>query len=168
VTRVVAEALHQRELAVVERRPIMLVRDVMTRQPVCCKPNDTLDAVARLMRDHNCGEIPVCDGTKIVGVITDRDIAVRAVATGKTPALLEAIEVMSKPVVTISEEATLGEALEMMEEKLVRRLPVLDNGRKIAGIISQADLMARVPTLKVARVLKTVARRTRKSAYAAA
>src|SRR5687768_10799529 len=65
------------------RRFPMLIRDVMTARPACCKPVDTIDKVARLMLDHDCGEIPVCDGDDLVGVITDRDLALRAVAAGR-------------------------------------------------------------------------------------
>ena len=72
----------------------MLVRDLMTKSPICCKPGDTLDRVARLMRDQDCGVVPVCDGTKLVGVITDRDVTCRGVAGGKVPAAVAAGDLM--------------------------------------------------------------------------
>lgn len=144
----------------------MLIKDVMTRTPAVCRPSDTLDYVAKLMLEHDCGEIPVCDGTKLVGVITDRDITCRAVATGKAPVAIPARDVMTRNVHTVRENDSLDAALEMMEEKLVRRLPVVDEEGRLTGIISQADLVSKVATLKVARVMRSVSRKTRRHAAA--
>lgn len=144
----------------------MLIKSVMTRTPVCCKPADTVDKVAKLMLDHDCGEIPVCDGPKLVGVITDRDITCRAVATGKDPADVQAGEIMTRHVFTVFETDAIDVALELMEDRLVRRLPVLGDDGKVVGIVSQADLMAKVPTLKVAQAMRTVSKRTRKATAA--
>lgn len=139
----------------------MLIKDVMTASPTCCKPTDRLDGVARLMLDSDCGEIPVCDETKLVGVITDRDITCRAVALGKTPAAVPASDVMTRDVFTIGEDDKVEKALELMETKLVRRLPVVDFGGRIVGIVSQADLVAKAPMLKVARTIRSVSKKTR-------
>ena len=146
----------------------MLIKDMMTKAPACCKPSDTLDQVAKLMRDRDCGEIPVCDGTKIVGVITDRDITIRAVASGKTPMAVPVSEVMTHNVSTIREDEKLDKALALMEDELVRRLPVVDETGKIVGIVSQADLVAKIPSLKVARMMKAVSKKTRRQSFAAA
>ena len=145
----------------------MLIKDVMTASPTCCKPTDKLDSVAKLMLDHDCGEIPVCDGTKLVGVITDRDITCRAVAVGKTPMAVPASDVMTRDVHTIAQDDKLEDALELMEKKLVRRLPVVAANGRIVGIVSQADLVAKAPTLKVARAMKSVSQKTRKQPTAA-
>ena len=145
----------------------MLIKEVMTANPTCCKPTDKLDSVAKLMLDHDCGEIPVCDGTKLIGVITDRDITCRAVAVGKTPANVPVSEVMTRDVHTIAEDDKLEEALELMEKKLVRRLPVVNDSGRIVGIVSQADLVAKAPMLKVARTIRSVSKRTRGHARAA-
>jgi CBS domain-containing protein len=144
----------------------MLIKDVMTRTPTCCKPSDTLDQVAKLMLDHDCGEIPVCDGTKLVGVITDRDITCRAVAIGKSPVAVPASDIMTSHVFTVGQNDKLDVALRLMEQQLVRRLPVVDESGKIVGIVSQADLMAKVPTLKVALAMKSVAKKTRQHTVA--
>ena len=130
-------------------------------RPACCRPSDTLDQVAKLMRDHHCGEIPVCDGAKLLGVITDRDITCRAVAAGKAPAEVPASEIMTKHLFTIRQDAKVGEALAMMEQKLLRRLPVLSRDGILVGIISQADLIAKAPALQVAWAMKN-ARKTRR------
>ena len=140
----------------------MLLKDVMTPAPVVCRPTDKIDFVANLMLEHNCGEIPVCDGGKVLGVITDRDIATRVVAFGKTPAAISVNDVMTTNVFTMSENETLAAALDLMEERLVRRLPVVDASGQIVGIVSQADLMARVPTLQVAKTIRNLARKTRR------
>ena len=144
----------------------MLIRDVMTPAPTCCRPGDTLDKVARLMIEHDCGEIPVCDGMSLVGVITDRDITCRAVAEGLAPHLVPASDIMTREVYTVAENGQLSNALEVMEKKLVRRLPVVDEGGQVVGILSQADLVSKAPTLKVARALRQVSLKTRKRAAA--
>jgi len=139
----------------------MLIKDVMTTKPVSCDPADTLDTVAKLMLEHDCGEIPVCDGAKILGVITDRDITLRAVATGRTPSAVTVRDVMTNNVVTIRDTDKIGRALELMEEKLVRRLPVVNDDDKLVGIVSEADLVAKMPTMKVARLVRSVSKKTR-------
>ncbi|HEX6639981.1 MAG TPA: CBS domain-containing protein [Thermoanaerobaculia bacterium] len=145
----------------------MLIKEVMTANPTCCKPTDKLDSVAKLMLAHDCGEIPVCDGTKLVGVITDRDIVCRAIAAGKTPVAVPVSDVMTREVHTVAEDDKLEEALELMEEKLVRRLPVVNDSGRIVGIVSQADLVAKAPMLKVARTIRSVSKKTRGHARAA-
>lgn len=146
----------------------MLIKDVMTRHPACCAPSDTVESVAKKMLEYECGEIPVCDGANLVGVITDRDITCRAVAAGKSPKELPASEIMTHHPFIIHEEQSLEAALAVMDEKLVRRLPVVNENLEIVGIVSQADLVARVPTRKVARLVKSVSEKTRKPAAAAA
>lgn len=139
----------------------MLIKAVMTASPTCCKPADKLDSVAKLMLDHDCGEIPVCDGTRLVGVITDRDIVCRAIAAGKNPVAVAVSDVMTRDVYTIGQDDELEDALELMETKLVRRLPVVDFSGKIVGIVSEADLVAKAPILKVARTIRSVSKKTR-------
>ncbi|HUJ14236.1 MAG TPA: CBS domain-containing protein, partial [Thermoanaerobaculia bacterium] len=134
----------------------MLIKDVMTTKPVCCDPADTLDTVAKLMLEHDCGEIPVCDGAKILGVITDRDITLRVVAAGRTPSAVTVRDVMTNNVVTIRDTDKVDRALELMEEKLVRRLPVVNDDDKLVGIVSEADLVAKMPAMRVARLVRSV------------
>jgi CBS domain-containing protein len=145
----------------------MLIKEVMTKSPACCKRSDTLTTVAKIMVENECGIVPVCDGTQLVGVITDRDLACRAVAEGRNPTTATPDDVMTRSVHTVTDDEKLDAALDLMETKLVRRLPVMDRTGKLAGIVSEADLVARVGTLKVARAMKTVAKKTRKAALAA-
>jgi CBS domain-containing protein len=118
----------------------MLVKDVMTPSPVTCAPADALDQVAKLMLDHDCGAIPVREFTKLVGMITDRDITLRAVALGKNPAAVIARDVMTEPVYAVREEQDIQAAIDLMEEKQIRRLPVLDENGNLVGIIAPSDL----------------------------
>ena len=141
----------------------MLIREVMTIDPVCCRPTDTVDTVAKMMLEHDCGEIPVCENNHLAGVITDRDIALRVVAAGKSAASLPVTEVMTRNVYSVYDNDKLETAFDIMNEKLVRRLPVIDANGAIVGIVSQADLVARVPSFRTARMMKNVARKTRRA-----
>lgn len=117
-----------------------LAKDIMTAAPQCCSRETTLNEVANLMVEADCGEIPVTDGSRLVGVITDRDIVCRVVAKGKNPSAVTAGECMTEPVVTVTEDATLEEVLSVMESKQIRRVPVVDGTGSCCGIISQADV----------------------------
>jgi CBS domain-containing protein len=161
-----ARSLNRKGRAYASKEVPMYIKDVMSAAPACCEPSDNVETVARLMVDRDCGEIPVCEGKKLLGVITDRDIACRVVATGKTATAVQARDVMTRNVVTVREDAKLDEALDLMEQNLVRRLPVVGDAGEIIGIVSQADLAAKMPTLRVARALRNVAKKTRPRAFA--
>jgi CBS domain-containing protein len=137
----------------------MFVRELMTASPTCCTPETKLDVVARMMFDNDCGEIPVVDGTKLVGVITDRDITLRAVAPGLKPHLIPARDVMTKAVHTVSADAGLEDALQMMEARRVRRLPVTDDGGRVVGILSQTDLATRITPSQLAELVQVLSNR---------
>jgi len=139
----------------------MLVRDVMTTSPTVCKPTDRLDRVAKLMLDHDCGVIPVCENMRVVGVITDRDIACRAVASGKTPAAVTVSEAMSKPVFTVREEENVQAAIDTMKDKQVRRLPVVNAEGVVVGIVAPSDLAPTFASMNVADFLLAVSYWTR-------
>lgn len=136
----------------------MKTKEIMTKAPACCSPDTKLDAVAKLMLEHDCGEIPICDGTKLVGVITDRDIAVRGFATGKNPLDTPVSSIMSGQPFTVDENSEIEAALELMENHQLRRVPVTRDG-KVVGIVSQADLVSVLPSTKVVELLRAVSRR---------
>ena len=142
----------------------MLIKDAMTVAPVCCSPNDKLDSVAQLMAEHDCGFIPVCDSSELVGVVTDRDITCRAVAAGNVPAAVRIEEVMTKPVYTIRPDDDVQAAIELMEAKQVRRLPVVDDRNKVVGVIAPSDLAPTFASTNVADFLLAVSYWNRKSA----
>ncbi len=134
----------------------MIVKDVMTLSPICCKPDDRLDEVAKLMLDHGCGVIPVCDATKVVGIVTDRDITCRAVAKGSIPSAVAVSEVMTRPVYTIRQDEDVQSAIELLEAKQVRRLPVVDDDDNVVGIIAPSDLAPTFASTNVSDFLLAV------------
>ncbi|HEY5062179.1 MAG TPA: CBS domain-containing protein [Gemmatimonadaceae bacterium] len=114
----------------------------MTPEPACCSLKDTIEKAATLMSENDCGCIPVIDerdGGRIVGVVTDRDIAVRAVARGRLPDTAVQ-EVMSEGIQSCSADTSLAEVERAMTEHQIRRILVLDRDGCCSGIISQADL----------------------------
>jgi CBS domain-containing protein len=136
-------------------------RDVMTPDPACCSPSTTLDQVAKLMVQNNCGEIPIVDSSnQPIGVVTDRDIVCRIVAEGKNPSGQTAESCMSSPVVTVPTDAQLDDVLSTMEDHQIRRVPVVDEGGCCAGIISQADVASVGPLRKTAELLCELSRDT--------
>jgi len=142
----------------------MLIKDAMTVAPICCSPNDKLDYVAQLMSEHDCGFIPVCDSSKLVGVVTDRDITCRAVAAGNMPTSVRIKDVMTKPVFTIGQNEDVQTAIELMEAKQVRRLPVVDDRNNVVGVIAPSDLAPTFASTNVADFLLAVSYWNRKSA----
>ena len=146
----------------------MLIRDVMTQDPAYCRPDDSVESVARRMRERDCGVIPVCEGRKVVGVITDRDITCRAVARGSTPADVPVSEVMTSPVYCIHENHDIQDAVDLMEEQQVRRLPVLDEDGDLVGIVAPSDLAPLFASTNVADFLLAVSYWTRKPMAATA
>jgi CBS domain-containing protein len=123
-----------------------LARDVMTPDPVCGSPDATLDQIARLMVENNCGAIPIVDASaRPIGVITDRDIVCRVVAEGKNPTTHSVESVMTSSVVSVRADASIDEVISIMEDHQIRRVPVIDDRGCCAGIIAQADIAAAEP-----------------------
>lgn len=138
-----------------------LARDVMTPDPACCSPNTTLDDVAKLMVQQNCGEIPVVDTTdQLIGVVTDRDIVCRVVAEGKNPIAYTAETCMSDPVITVRDDQPIEEVVATMEKHQIRRVPVVDARDVCVGIISQADVSWTGSQRDVAELVREVSRDT--------
>lgn len=138
----------------------MQARDVMTTEPAFCTPHTTLVDVARMLRDRDCGALPVVsDGTvgqELVGIITDRDIVIRGVADGINPATMLAGECMSLVVATVPEDASLEACAHVMEEHQVRRVSVVDELGNCCGIVSQADLARHGRLRDVGEVVREV------------
>ena len=138
-----------------------LARDIMTPNPACCSPSTTLDQVARMMLQNDCGEIPIIDTNDcVIGVITDRDIVCRVVAQGKNPAGYTVEMCMTSPVVTVPGDASLDEIVATMERHQIRRVPVVSDGGVCAGIIAQADLARVGPKNEVAELVREVSQQT--------
>ena len=115
------------------------VRDAMTSNPKTISPNTTPQEAARLMKSEDVGALPIVEGDKLVGVVTDRDLAIRVLAEGKSPDTAVA-EIASKDVVTVDPNQSLDEAAHLMAEHQVRRLPVVEEDGKLVGVLAQADV----------------------------
>ncbi|HEY4686247.1 MAG TPA: CBS domain-containing protein [Dehalococcoidia bacterium] len=139
----------------------MKVREVMTPNPSCIRPNDNVQLAAQEMKLHNVGVLPVCDEGVLFGIITDRDIAVECVATGNSPIDCLVKDYMTANPITISPEADTDEALELMGREQVRRLCVMENGH-LVGIISLGDLAVRaLDEVLLARTLARISQPVR-------
>jgi len=143
----------------------MKVKDISTSDPQCISPDASLTEAARKMRLLDIGMLPVCENDHLVGTVTDRDITVRAVAEGFDPKTVKVRQMMTQEVVYCFENRSVEEAAHLMEEKKIRRLPVLDQEKHLVGIVSIGDLAARAHERKLAgEVLEHVAQRARGSA----
>jgi CBS domain-containing protein len=130
------------------------VRDVMTANPECVSERDSLRDVARIMKDKDTGVVPVVDGRKIIGLITDRDIVVRGLAEGKDLGNATVTELMTTSVRSVRDDASVNEALELMSRAEVRRVAVVNNNDELVGIVSLGDIS--INTDKDNKVGKTV------------
>jgi CBS domain-containing protein len=117
-----------------------MVRDVMTRGVETAPPDATIADVARRMRDLDVGSLPVTDGTRLLGIVTDRDLSVRATAASKDPSTTKVREVMSPELAWIFDDEPADAAARVMRERQIRRLPVLDRSDRLVGMVSLADL----------------------------
>lgn len=138
----------------------MKCNEIMTKNPVCCLPNDSVMVAAQLMRRVDIGAIPVIENEqtmKLVGILSDRDLALKIVAEGHDPQIAKVEKVMTGKVVTCQMDDDLEKALNLMAEHQLRRIPIVDNENRIVGIIAQADVATRVDQPeKTAEVVKEI------------
>jgi CBS domain-containing protein len=116
------------------------IRELMTESPRTVSSDATVVEATRVMRDDDVGLVPVVDGDRLVGTVTDRDIAIRVVAEERDPSSTTVREIASTDLVTIDPEQELGEALRLMAQHQVRRLPVVEEDGRLVGIVAQADV----------------------------
>ena len=116
----------------------MKISDVMTPNPKTVKPNDSIQTAASIMRDEDAGVVPVVEGGRVVGMVTDRDIVIRAVADGDFNAKIS--DIVSDDVITATPDMSTADAAELMGEHQIRRLPVVDEADTLVGIVSLGDL----------------------------
>jgi len=116
------------------------IRELMTTNPRSLESGSTVIEAARVMRDEDAGIVPIVEGEKLIGTVTDRDIAIRVVAEGKSPESTTVGEIASRELVTIDPQQELDEALRLMARHQVRRLPVVEEDGKLVGIVAQADI----------------------------
>ena len=123
----------------------MNIREVMTPNPRTVSPQDSIQSAARIMRDEDTGAVPVVENGRPIGMVTDRDIACRAVANGADLGTLTARDVMSKGIFYCRDSEELEDALRIMEQKQVRRLPVINDQKRMVGILSLGDIADATP-----------------------
>ena len=117
----------------------MKAKDIMTASPCTCSPNDSVQEVARTMRDHDCGAIPITDKGRLVGIVTDRDLTVRALASG-LDGESKVADVITREPASVDVDADVSEIERVMSDQQVRRVPIVDADKRVVGIVSQADL----------------------------
>jgi CBS domain-containing protein len=132
------------------------VRDVMTHRPRCVSADTPVTQAAALMESEDVGAVPVLDGEQLAGMVTDRDIVTRAVALGKDPRGMPVREVASRDVVVIGPDEDLSDALRLMAQHQVRRLPVIDDDSRLVGMLSQADVALEAKDKTVGEVVEAI------------
>ena len=142
----------------------MQVREIMTTDPACCTADASLEEVAKAMVEHDCGEIPIVRSStdkSLLGVVTDRDIVCRLVAQGRNPVDEAAESCMSSPVVSVRESTPIEDCAKLMEDNQIRRVPVVNGGGMVCGIVSQADIAKNASRKITADLVKDVSQPAR-------
>jgi CBS domain-containing protein len=132
------------------------IRELMTENPRTISAGDSVVDAAKLMREEDAGIAPIADGDRLVGVLTDRDIAIKVVAAGKDPQSTKATDVASTNLVTIDPQQDLDEALRLMAQHQVRRLPVVEEDGKLVGIVAQADIARHASAERTGEVVEEI------------
>lgn len=117
----------------------MKVKDIMSKDVACVRSDDSIERAAQLMRQYNCGSIPVCTQDKLIGIVTDRDIAVRSVASGQDVTDQRVCDIMTDSVVFANPDLDVKDAATLMSDRQIRRLPVVEDGN-LVGIVALGDI----------------------------
>jgi CBS domain-containing protein len=133
------------------------IRDVMTANPASCEPSTTVVDAARVMAQEDVGPVPIVEGGRVVGLVTDRDLVVRVLAEGRDPTSTTIGEIASADLVTVQPDSDLNEALNLMAQNQVRRLPVVE-GDQLVGIVAQADVARAADEEKTGEVVQDISR----------
>jgi len=132
------------------------IREIMTSNPSTVEPDKTVVDAARVMKQEDAGVVPVTENGRLTGMVTDRDIAIRVVAEGKDPKSTTVQEVASKNLVTLDPEQDLDEALRLMAQHQVRRLPVVEEDGRLVGVVAQADVARHGDDTKTGQVVQEI------------
>jgi CBS domain-containing protein len=132
------------------------IKDTMTANPCSIDADKPVSYAAKMMRDEDVGLAPIVEGDRLVGTLTDRDIAVRVVAEGRDAESTTVREVASSDVVTVSPEQGLDEALSLMAEHQVRRLPVVEENGRLVGVVAQADVAEHADSSETGRLVEKI------------
>jgi CBS domain-containing protein len=133
----------------------MKVSEIMTAQPATLAPTATLGEAATLMKQEDCGSLPIVEGGRLVGIVTDRDLVVRGLAAGKDPRASRVSEVMSADPITVRPDSSVDEARKLMADRQVRRLPVVDGG-SLVGIVVLGQVARREDEEETGETLKEI------------
>jgi CBS domain-containing protein len=134
------------------------VKDAMTSNPCTIDADQTVAYAAKMMRDENVGLAPVVEANRLVGTLTDRDIAIRVVAEGRDPQALKVRDVAATSLVTVDPEQDLDEALRLMASHQIRRLPVVEEDGRVVGILAQADVAEHAKEKKVGEMVEEISK----------
>jgi CBS domain-containing protein len=134
------------------------VADVMTQRPRAVTPQTPLSEVTEVMETDDVGAVPLVEGDRLVGIVTDRDIVVRAIAKGKDPRGMPASEVSSRELLTVSPDDDLSDALKLMAQYQVRRLAVTAEDDRLVGVVSQADVALQAKDKETGQLLEGISR----------
>jgi CBS domain-containing protein len=131
----------------------MIASEIMTTNPECCVPTDSVMTAAQLMKSEDVGPIPIVEDKEekiLTGIVTDRDLAIKVVAEARDPKTTPVEEIMSEGLVTCRENDDVRSVLKLMEENQLRRIPVVDKNDRLQGIIAQADVATRLGNTQAA------------------
>jgi CBS domain-containing protein len=134
------------------------VHEVMTDRPRCVTPDTPVTEAAQLMESDDIGSLPILDGEELAGMVTDRDIVIRAIAKGKDPRGMPVREVASRELVTVNADDNLSDALQLMARQQVRRLPVVDSDNRLVGILAQADVAVEAKEKDVGEMVEEISK----------
>jgi CBS domain-containing protein len=132
------------------------IREVMTRNPCAIDADRPVTYAAKMMREENVGFAPVVEGDRVIGALTDRDIALKVVAEGRDPQTTTARDIASTGLVTVDPEQDLDEALRLMARNQVRRLPVVEEDGRLVGVIAQKDVADQGDDAKTGEVVQQI------------
>jgi CBS domain-containing protein len=135
-----------------------IVRDAMTSNPCTIDADKDVAYAAKMLKDEDVGVAPIVEGQKLVGILTDRDIAIKVVAEGKDPQSTKARDVASTNVLTVDPQQDLDEALRLMAQHQVRRLPVVEEDGKVVGILAQADVALQSDGMKTGEMVEEISK----------
>ena len=134
------------------------ITELMTKNPCTIDADKTVAYAAKMMRDEDVGIAPIVEGDRLVGVLTDRDIAVRVVAEGRDPEQVKVTEVASRDLVTLDPQQDLDEAIRLMARHQVRRLPVVEEDGRLVGVVAQADVARTADERHTGEVVEQISR----------
>jgi CBS domain-containing protein len=134
------------------------VRDLMTSNPKTIQPSTPIVEAAKLMKAEDVGSLPIVDGDRLTGMLTDRDIVIRLVADGKDPQSSTANEIASRDLVTVDPQQSLEEVMRLMSQHQLRRIPVCEEDGRLIGIVAQADIARAGVDAKTGQVVEQISR----------